>query len=1024
MKKLEIGEKAMHCNAEAIRNYPEVLRALPFCTWKLEKDSHGRLTKVPYNPRTGFHASVDKPYTFADMEMALKAVENYSGVGINISGRVGCIDVDGCVREDGSLTDTTLAVMALFPDAWVEYSPSGTGLHVYFLIPEGYVYDKEEYYINCNKYGLEMYIAGETSHFLTITGNVFRTGGMTVTGENLDSFKNTYMKRPALERAEIQVPEGGSILSDEEVMVKCYRSQGGGTFARYYDGDWTKPGDPNWSHSQADLSVCRRLAFFCRGNMEQMDRLFRNSGLYREKWDERRGDGTYGELTMRKAIAGCTAFYDRKPNAADDFAPDGDENEQDSADERNFADDASDPYIADDAHMRDDDSAARIDEYLFRKTLSVEDVIAPAFLELASWANTEDVARYVAIRKKIPRELGIRRFEAELRKYTLGKMAEEMPPASVLRLSGCQTRGMIVPQNWIVDDQGIRHMETAFGELQPVTVCRDPLFVSAKVINVDDNTEKLGITYRRNGAYKTLIASRADLLNKNTIIKYADFGLPVSSGTAGTITKYIAEMEAANDHAIPIKRCVNRAGWVGNEFYPYRIKDTVQYYDDQNGTTNIVEAMHTHGSEERWLELAKVVREYPYARLMMAAAFASPLIVKLSHRNIYVHFWYESRGGKTAVAKFCLSIYGNPDNLIGTYNATLFGMEQRAATMKHLPLVLDELQSLKEKYLSVNDIVYNLGNGIGKTRGKIGSGIRKMDGWSNCIISTGEQPMRADSSMDGINSRLMEINACPLMNGEGVIDQELGVRLHTEARLNYGFAGKRYVVFLIDEIIRDSTAEDGTIQRLDADFQMMLEKLAGATTQECRSNPHFTNMAVLALGDYYSSIALFGLSAEKAAEEAVTMAVMAMEKIEADKPLDSIEAAWQFTTNWVASNSAHFLGAPTQTVSLYAPREVSPIYGVIEEGKVYAIVDELNKALDAAGFSHVKSIKGFRRAGYIDTFTDSEGKQRSQTLKSIKKVSGRVYALNVKIAGEEQGDNDLPPFSDPEALPLDDRHSA
>ena len=1024
MKKLEIGEKAMHCNAEAIRNYPEVLRALPFCTWKLEKDSHGRLTKVPYNPRTGFHASVDKPYTFADMEMALKAVENYSGVGINISGRVGCIDVDGCVREDGSLTDTTLAVMALFPDAWVEYSPSGTGLHVYFLIPEGYVYDKEEYYINCNKYGLEMYIAGETSHFLTITGNVFRTGGMTVTGENLDSFKNTYMKRPALERAEIQVPEGGSILSDEEVMVKCYRSQGGETFARYYDGDWTKPGDPNWSHSQADLSVCRRLAFFCRGNMEQMDRLFRNSGLYREKWDERRGDGTYGELTMRKAIAGCTAFYDRKPNAADDFAPDGDENEQDSADERNFADDASDPYIADDAHMRDDDSAARIDEYLFRKTLSVEDVIAPAFLELASWANTEDVARYVAIRKKIPRELGIRRFEAELRKYTLGKMAEEMPPASVLRLSGCQTRGMIVPQNWIVDDQGIRHMETAFGELQPVTVCRDPLFVSAKVINVDDNTEKLGITYRRNGAYKTLIASRADLLNKNTIIKYADFGLPVSSGTAGTITKYIAEMEAANDHAIPIKRCVNRAGWVGNEFYPYRIKDTVQYYDDQTGTTNIVEALHTHGSEERWLELAKVVREYPYARLMMAAAFASPLIVKLSHRNIYVHFWYESRGGKTAVAKFCLSIYGNPDNLIGTYNATLFGMEQRAATMKHLPLVLDELQSLKEKYLSVNDIVYNLGNGIGKTRGKIGSGIRKMDGWSNCIISTGEQPMRADSSMDGINSRLMEINACPLMNGEGVIDQELGVRLHTEARLNYGFAGKRYVVFLIDEIIRDSTAEDGTIQRLDADFQMMLEKLAGATTQECRSNPHFTNMAVLALGDYYSSIALFGLSAEKAAEEAVTMAVMAMEKIEADKPLDSIEAAWQFTTNWVASNSAHFLGAPTQTVSLYAPREVSPIYGVIEEGKVYAIVDELNKALDAAGFSHVKSIKGFRRAGYIDTFTDSEGKQRSQTLKSIKKVSGRVYALNVKIAGEEQGDNDLPPFSDPEALPLDDRHSA
>ena len=76
MKKFEIGKNTMYCNAEAVRNYPEVLRGLPFCNWKLEKDSHGRLTKVPYNPKTGFHASVDKPYTFADMETALKAVEN------------------------------------------------------------------------------------------------------------------------------------------------------------------------------------------------------------------------------------------------------------------------------------------------------------------------------------------------------------------------------------------------------------------------------------------------------------------------------------------------------------------------------------------------------------------------------------------------------------------------------------------------------------------------------------------------------------------------------------------------------------------------------------------------------------------------------------------------------------------------------------------------------------------------------------------------------------------------------------
>ena len=53
-----------------------------------------------------------------------------------------------------------------------------------------------------------------------------------------------------------------------------------------------------------------------------------------------------------------------------------------------------------------------------------------------------------------------------------------------------------------------------FGELRPVPISAEPLFVSAKLVNVDDGTEKLEITFRRNGRYKKLIAPRADMLNK------------------------------------------------------------------------------------------------------------------------------------------------------------------------------------------------------------------------------------------------------------------------------------------------------------------------------------------------------------------------------------------------------------------------------------------------------------------------------------------------------------------------------
>jgi DNA-binding transcriptional LysR family regulator len=39
------------------------------------------------------------------------------------------------------------------------------------------------------------------------------------------------------------------------------------------------------SHSEADLALCSMLAFWCGGDTEQMDRLFRKSGLMRDKWE-------------------------------------------------------------------------------------------------------------------------------------------------------------------------------------------------------------------------------------------------------------------------------------------------------------------------------------------------------------------------------------------------------------------------------------------------------------------------------------------------------------------------------------------------------------------------------------------------------------------------------------------------------------------------------------------------------------------------------------------------------------------
>ena len=105
--------------------------------------------------------------------------------------------------------------------------------------------------------------------------------------------------------------------------------------------------------------------------------------------------------------------------------------------------------------------------------------------------------------------------------------------------------------------------------------------------------------------------------------------------------------------------------------------------------------------------------------------------------------------------------------------------------MKHLPLALGELQTI-DKRLSINNMVYTLGNGDGKTRGRADGGIREIDDWRNTILSTGEQPISTDSSMDGINTRLLEVYGKPVENEADAAE------MHRVCEQNNGFAATAF----------------------------------------------------------------------------------------------------------------------------------------------------------------------------------------------------------------------------------------
>ncbi len=91
-------------------------------------------------------------------------------------------------------------------------------------------------------------------------------------------------------------------LTDQQLLEKAAAARHGADFTALWSGDTSAYGDDD---SRADLALCNHLAFWTGKDLAQMDRLFRQSKLFRPKWDEKRGDaGTYGQITLAKAIAG------------------------------------------------------------------------------------------------------------------------------------------------------------------------------------------------------------------------------------------------------------------------------------------------------------------------------------------------------------------------------------------------------------------------------------------------------------------------------------------------------------------------------------------------------------------------------------------------------------------------------------------------------------------------------------------------------------------------------------------------
>jgi len=287
-------------------SFPKVLAELPqWICWRLEPDPKSdKPRKVPYDPKTGRKASSTNSQTWASLAEAQAAQARYmfSGIGFVFTAECGIVgvDIDHCRNEDGSFNDTAKAILEKYP-SYTEISPSGSGLHIFF---RGSMPGKGN---KNSTSGVEMY---SVARYFTMTSSQLEgTPSEIMDGsEALSWIHDTFIAKKSGKKAKAKKAMRTVSLSDEQVLEKARAAQSGDDFSALWDGSWEgKFG----SQSEADLSLCCSLAFWTGKNKEQMDRLFRQSKLFREKWDKvHHADGaTYGEETLDQAISRTENVY-------------------------------------------------------------------------------------------------------------------------------------------------------------------------------------------------------------------------------------------------------------------------------------------------------------------------------------------------------------------------------------------------------------------------------------------------------------------------------------------------------------------------------------------------------------------------------------------------------------------------------------------------------------------------------------------------------------------------------------------
>lgn len=550
---------------------------------------------------------------------------------------------------------------------------------------------------------------------------------------------------------------------------------------------------------------------------------------------------------------------------------------------------------------------------------------------------------------------GVKNFVKRFNEYVKAqkKACNVIALDSVTMFEGQESE--LLTGNWRADEYGIS-TNTPFGE---VYACNHPILPVQRLVNIDTGVEKISLAYRKGKNWRHVIVDRRTISSATSIVGLSDFGIGVNSENAKYLVRYLHDIEYLNFDQIEEKSSVSRLGWIDGEgFSPYVDK---LVFDGELSYKSFFESVKPRGDFETWLNMATDIRKSGvYARIILAAAFASVLIQPLGCLPFFVHLWGGTEVGKSVGLMLAASVWANPEmgKYIHTFNSTAVGREKSAGFVNSLPLIFDELQIIADKKSFDNDI-YMLSEGIGRSRGAKTGGIQKLETWRNVILTSGEMPLAGATSGGGAVNRIIEIE-CKEKLFKNPRDVANLVRKH------YGHAGKKFV---------EQLQEDGNIEKANSLYRDFYARIINTDTTEKQS----MGAALVLVADALATEWIFK------DDRALTMSEI-VEFLQTKASVSVNDRAYEYICEYVVQNANKFCEDSIDT----------DVWGKIEGNYVYIVCREFERICRDGGFN----------SSSLKSWLKSEGKLEHDAGKLSKRARVNGYLASCVVVKFQQTDND------------------